>query len=242
MRAKRQNRVSEVNDLNNRQLTSKRLLLRPLDISDFMQWSEVRTTNRDWLVVWEPTRDPRNQDPSTHLGSFKNRCVIWERESELGKGYQFGIFLPVDSEGSESGSRSGNGSESGNRAKKEKFIGEINMTAIYRGVSQSCSLGYWIDESHAGNSYMPESVVALCKFAFDVLNLHRVQISIVPRNKSSLRVVEKLGFRKEGLSERYLEINGTWEDHYIFAITSEEWLERKDELCAKWLSEDAAGL
>ncbi len=211
-----------------RLLKSKRLVLSPLQYDDFEKWSEVRTTNRRWLVPWEPTRMNQSLDPDVDQKSFRNRCEMWRRESSNGRAYQFGIFLKESLEEQDF---------SPSNVQHGDFIGEVNITAIYRGVSQSCALGYWMDERHAGNSYMPEAVVAACNFAFEGLQLHRVQIAIVPRNAPSLRVVEKLGLRKEGLSERYLEINGNWEDHYIFAITFEEWLERKEEFVKAWLSD-----
>ena len=74
------------------------------------------------------------------------------------------------------------------------------------------------------------------RFAFEELRLHRLQVAIVPRNSSSLRVVEKLGLRYEGLAERYVEINGVWEDHRRFAITGEEWRERAPDLIAEWIA------
>ena len=77
--------------------------------------------------------------------------------------------------------------------------------------------------------------MALCRYAFEDLHLHRLQISIIPRNRSSHRVVEKLGIRSEGVALRYLEINGAWEDHVRYAITSEEWEERGKELVRDWL-------
>ena len=77
--------------------------------------------------------------------------------------------------------------------------------------------------------------MVVCKFAFEQLGLHRLQISIIPRNKASRRVMEKLQYREEGVAQRYLEINGAWEDHVRYAITSEEWEERRDELSAAWL-------
>ena len=73
------------------------------------------------------------------------------------------------------------------------------------------------------------------KFAFEEVLLHRLQVSIVPRNRSSRRVVEKLDLRCEGLAERYLEINGVWEDHLRYAITFEEWEMRKNEMTSDWL-------
>jgi ribosomal-protein-alanine N-acetyltransferase len=77
--------------------------------------------------------------------------------------------------------------------------------------------------------------VVLARFAFDDLRLHRLQISIIPRNSASRRVVEKLKIREEGVAERYLEINGAWEDHVRYAMTSEEWQERRDELLMDWI-------
>ena len=77
--------------------------------------------------------------------------------------------------------------------------------------------------------------MCVCRSAFEELGLHRVQISIIPRNTASRRVVEKLGIRDEGIAERYLEINGVWEDHIRYAITAEEWDERGDALVKEWL-------
>jgi ribosomal-protein-alanine N-acetyltransferase len=82
---------------------------------------------------------------------------------------------------------------------------------------------------------MPESLVVLARYAFGDLRLHRLQVAIIPRNARSRRVVDKLGLRNEGIAERYLEINGVWEDHVRYAITSEEWAVRRDELVADWL-------
>jgi ribosomal-protein-alanine N-acetyltransferase len=82
---------------------------------------------------------------------------------------------------------------------------------------------------------MPESVAVVTRFAFDDLRLHRLQIAIIPRNRNSRRVMEKLRYREEGVALRYLEINGVWEDHVRYAITAEEWDERRAELTATWL-------
>ena len=75
----------------------------------------------------------------------------------------------------------------------------------------------------------------MCRFAFEDLGLHRVQIAIIPRNAASRRVVEKLGIRDEGIAVRYLEINGVWEDHVRYAITAEEWAERREGYVKEWL-------
>lgn len=173
-------------------------------------WQEVRRRNRAWLTKWEPSRPLGAPDVVEDRGAFALRCHAREREWQLGSGYGFAVFV------------------NGNVA------GEINLNSVQRGAFQCAYLGYWIDEARAGQSYTPEGVLLVVRFAIEQLGLHRVQISIVPRNSASRRVVEKLGLRSEGLAVRYLEINGTWEDHIRFAITSEEWSERKAELEAEW--------
>jgi ribosomal-protein-alanine N-acetyltransferase len=116
------------------------------------------------------------------------------------------------------------------------FAGEINLNNVMRGALQTGTIGYWIDRARAGNAYVAESVVVLMKFAFEELHLHRLEICIIPRNENSLRVMEKLGIRDEGVAQRFLEINGVWEDHVRFGITIEEWDERRGEFTATWLN------
>ena len=192
-------------------LHGRRVLLRPLTLHDFDAWREVRRRCHDWLTKWEPRRIPGQPDTVEDRHAFSARCSVRMREIQLGTGYGFGIFV----DGS--------------------FAGEININSIHRGAHQSAYIGYWIDEQLAGQGYMPEAVVTVLRFAFEELALHRVQISIIPRNTASRRVVEKLDLRDEGLAQRYLEINGTWEDHIRYAITSEEWHERREELLRDWI-------
>jgi len=192
-------------------LFGRRVMLRPLVVSDFPAWREVRRRNVDWLTKWEAQRVPGQPDVVEDRDAFAVRCSARQRERQLGTGYGFGIF--VDGE----------------------FAGEINLTAVQRGPFQNAYVGYWIDEKQAGNGYMPESLVVLARFAFEELHLHRIQISIIPRNAPSRRVVEKLGIRDEGIAQRYLEINGVWEDHVRYAITAEEWEERREELLRRWV-------
>jgi ribosomal-protein-alanine N-acetyltransferase len=179
--------------------------------SDFEQWQEVRRANVEWLTRWEPRRLPGQPDPVEDRDAFAVRCSARHRERQLGTGYGFGVFV-------------------GGR-----FAGEINVSAVQRGPFQSAYVGYWIDNRHAGQGYVPEGLVALFQHAFETLRLHRLQIAIIPRNKASRRVVEKLGLREEGIAARYLEINGVWEDHVRYAMTTEEWSRRRDELLAAWI-------
>ncbi|MGH9166114.1 MAG: GNAT family N-acetyltransferase, partial [Acidimicrobiales bacterium] len=147
--------------------------------------------------------------------AFASRCGARDRERHLGTGYGFGIF--VDG----------------------RFGGEINLNGIQRGAFQNAYVGYWIDQALAGHSYTPEAAVVTLRFAFDDLELHRLQVAIIPRNEASRRVVAKLGLRAEGVAERYLEINGCWEDHVRYAITAEEWQKRRSDYLQRWIDDPA---
>ncbi|MGV3759450.1 MAG: GNAT family N-acetyltransferase [Actinomycetota bacterium] len=192
-------------------LIGRRVVLRPLVTEDFRAWQEVRRRNADWLLRWEPLRQPGAPDPVESRDAFAVRCGARQRERQLGTGYGYGIFIDGH------------------------FAGEINLSIVQRGPFQSAYLGYWIDEARAGQGYMPEAVVVVLRSAFEDLRLHRVQISIIPRNQPSRRVVEKLAIRDEGVALRYLEINGVWEDHVRYAVTAEEWEERREELLRAWV-------
>lgn len=192
------------------ELVGRRLSLRTLTEADYDAWFEVRSRCRAWLVPWEP-RPKGAPLPAEDRGSFSARCAIRERERQLGTGFGFGIFV-------------------GGR-----FVGEITLSSIQRGPFQSGFIGYWIDEAMAGQGYVPEAAVMVLHFAFEALGLHRVEISIIPRNAASLRVVQKLALRMEGVAERFLEIDGVWEDHARFAMTAEEWEARQRELLWTWL-------
>jgi ribosomal-protein-alanine N-acetyltransferase len=116
-----------------------------------------------------------------------------------------------------------------------RFAGEVTLSSILRGPFQNGSIGYWIDKDAAGEGLIPESVVVVLQFAFETLRLHRIEVAIIPRNSASRRVVEKLGLRNEGVALGFLEINGEWEDHVRYAMTSEEWIVRGQELRDAWL-------
>lgn len=193
-------------------LYGKRVMLRPLAPSDFSSWREVRLRNEDWLVPWEPLRQPNLPDPTRDRAAFETRCTARERERASDHAYPFGVFVD------------------------QQLAGEVNLNNVTRGALQCATVGYWIDQARAGNGYIAEAVAVITQFAFEQLHLHRLEICIVPRNINSRRVVEKLNFRCEGIAERYLEIAGTWEDHVRYAITIEEWQRRRDELMAGWIT------
>ena len=191
-------------------LHGRRVVLRTMTENDYEGWLEVRARCHEWLLKWEP-RSVHSSHLAEDQRSFVSRCAIRERERQMGTGYGFGIFF------------------------EGRFVGEITLSSIQRGPLQSAYIGYWIDEAVAGRGLMPEAVVTMMQYAFESLRLHRIEINIIPRNAASRRVVEKLGLRFEGIAERYLEIDGAWEDHARYAITAEEWNDRAPELVADWL-------
>ena len=192
------------------ELPGWRVRLATLVEGDYEAWHTVRSRCRSWLVPWEP-RSKGAPLAAEDVASFVARCGMRERERQLGSGFGFGIF----SDG--------------------RFCGEITLSSIQRGPFQNGSIGYWIDEEMAGAGLIPEAVVVVLQFAFETLRLHRVEVAIIPRNVASRRVVEKLGLRNEGVALGYLEINGEWEDHVRYAMTTEEWTARGPELRATWL-------
>jgi ribosomal-protein-alanine N-acetyltransferase len=109
------------------------------------------------------------------------------------------------------------------REDERRVVGRIALGGVLRGAFQNAYLGYWIDQQQQGRGLTTEAVCATTAFAFSAAGLHRVQAAVMPRNGASLRVLEKVGYRREGVAERYLCIAGRWEDHMLYAITAEEW-------------------
>lgn len=197
-----------------RTIAGPRVVLRPLKASDFKAWSTVRQRSRDWLEPWEPLPDPGIPDAAHDLEAFRARCGAWERQRHFDSAYGFGIFLHDGT-----------------------FVGEVSLGSVQRGPFQSAFAGYWVDEAMAGQGLVPEGMVLLLRYAFEDLGLHRVEVAIVPRNRASRRVAEKLGLREEGVALGFLQIRGVWEDHVRYAITAEEWADRGAELGERFLGE-----
>jgi [ribosomal protein S5]-alanine N-acetyltransferase len=195
------------------ELVGARVLLRPLRVDDWDGWRDVRRRSRDWLEVWEPRPEPGATDPVADREAFRARCGAWDRQRHFDSAYGFGLFL-----------RDG------------RFAGEVSLGSVARGPFQSAFVGYWIDEALAGQGYVPEGVVLILRYAFETLQLHRLEAAIVPRNAPSRRVVEKLGLREEGTALRFLQIQGVYEDHVRYAITADEWDARRAELTDGFLT------
>ncbi len=177
--------------------------LRPPVMSDYGAWAQIRTRSREHLAKWEP-QWPRNELTRT---AFKRRLRHYNREAREDQGYAFIIIDEVTNE----------------------LCGGITLTNVRRGVTQAASLGYWLGVDKTGQGLMTRAVRTLIPFSFEELRLHRIEAACMPDNLASIRVLERCGFKREGLARKYLKINGAWRDHLLFAMiiedfTTGEWL------------------
>jgi [ribosomal protein S5]-alanine N-acetyltransferase len=170
------------------------VILRPMHGRDRRQWESLRAENAEWLKPWEAT------SPEPLASGMAHRQLVrhFDREATEGRLQPF----VIETEG--------------------RLVGQMHLFGISWGSLRSASAGYWVAESVAGQGIVPFALAAACDHAFLVLGLHRVEVNIRPTNAASLRVVEKLGFREEGLRLNYLHIDGQWRDHRSFAMTSED--------------------
>lgn len=162
----------------------------------------MRIRNQSWLLPWDNTT-PVNEDRLTHY-NFASLLRSMNRDARAGISLPWGIAKELSVGG------------------ETILIGQLAVSSIFYGSLRSAAIGYWIDESHAGRGLTPRAVAMAIDYCFGELNLHRIEINILPENASSIRVVEKLGFRDEGIRKNYLHINGRWRDHRSYAMTVEE--------------------
>jgi ribosomal-protein-alanine N-acetyltransferase len=175
-------------------LTEGSIVLRPLRQRDSRDWRTVRARNAEWLRPWEATSpDPATDAPPTYSAMVRRL----RNEAREGRTMPFVITFG------------------------DRLVGQLTVGGISWGSLRSVNIGYWVDQRVAGRGIMPTAVAMATDHCFDI-GLHRVEINIRPENLASRRVVEKLGFRSEGLRPRYLHIDGDWRDHLSFALTAEE--------------------
>lgn len=172
------------------------VILRAPAMADYFAWSELRGASRDFLKPWEPIW------PADDLSrpAFRRRLRRYQREINEATGYPFLVF----------------------RAEDLSLVGGLTLSHVVRGVTQSCSLGYWMGKPFAGRGLMTAAVRAVIPFVFDTLKLHRLEAACLPHNAASIRLLEKAGFTREGYARRYLNIDGRWQDHLLFAIVSDD--------------------
>lgn len=168
------------------------IVLRPLRQSDARRWREVRRRNADWLGEWEATLPPEASQEGDAIPTFGMMVRRLRREAKEGRALPWAL------------------------AYQGGLVGQVTVGGISWGSLRAAYIGYWIDREVAGRGIMPTAVAVACDHCFDVLGLHRIEINVRPENAASLRVVEKLGLRREGERAQYLHINGEWRDHITF--------------------------
>ena len=174
-------------------LTHGDVKLRIAKMRDSKALEKIILGNREWLRPWEATNPGA---PNSFDIKAQLRGLIRQLDD------QSGIPFVIEVQG--------------------VIQGQLNVANIMYGSVSSAVLGYWVSPEVAGRGVTPTSVALVTDYLMSQMGLHRVEIDIRPENKASLRVIEKLGFRYEGLKQRYIHINGDWRDHYVFAITKEE--------------------
>lgn len=165
--------------------------LRPPEMRDFEAWAGLRERSRAFLIPWEPTW------PGDDLtrASFRRRLRRHHQEMESDEAYAFFVFRDDDI-----------------------LLGGLTLGQVKRGVVQAATLGYWIGAPYAGKGFMSRAVRAALGFAFTNLRLHRVEATCLPHNEASIRLLERIGFTREGFARAYLRINGLWQDHLLYAV------------------------
>jgi ribosomal-protein-alanine N-acetyltransferase len=168
--------------------------LRPLRHRDEGVWHDLRARNVGWLQRWEATAPDGTGAPMR----FSQLVRHYRAEGRAGRMLPW--VITVD----------------------DQLVGQLTVGSIQWGSLRCAQMGYWIGQEYAGRGTVPTAVAMATDYCLGTLGLHRIEINIRPENVASLRVVEKLGFRDEGLRLKYLHIDGAWRDHRIYAITVEE--------------------
>jgi ribosomal-protein-alanine N-acetyltransferase len=172
------------------------VFLRYPEMSDYAAWAALRSESREFLAPWEPVWAADELSRS----AFRRRIRRYQREIRGDLAYPFFVFRKADS----------------------VLMGGCTLSNVRRGVTQSAALGYWIGERYARHGHMYAALSAMLPFVFHVLALHRLEAACIPENEASRALLRKVGFREEGRARRYLQINGEWRDHVLFALLEDD--------------------
>ncbi|TDT75262.1 ribosomal-protein-alanine N-acetyltransferase [Litoreibacter halocynthiae] len=172
-------------------IETERMTLRLPAHGDYREWAALRSSSIEFLTPWEPSW------ASDHLTrkSFTNR-VYWAQRS-VNNGNAIPVFLE--------------------RREDKTLLGAITLDNIRRGPAQAGTFGYWMGQHYARHGYMQEAILGLVHYAFTTLDLSRIEAACLPENTASRGVLEKSGFKYEGVAQSYLQINGRWRNHVLFA-------------------------
>jgi ribosomal-protein-alanine N-acetyltransferase len=172
------------------------IILRAPEMDHYDEWAALRARSRSFLEPWEPVWAA---DELTR-GSFRARMRRYARDVRSDNSYPFFIFRRSDG----------------------ALVGGLTLGQVRRGVSQTAALGYWMGQPYAGQGLMTEAVRTVAPLAFGTLGLHRIEAACLPENAASIRLLEKVGFRREGEARAYLCIAGAWRDHVLFALLASD--------------------
>jgi [ribosomal protein S5]-alanine N-acetyltransferase len=193
-------RVSTVPpNVSTEQLRGRLVTIRPFASEDAQALLDLRLRNDEFFRPFEPSSVVVPATLAEQQTRLEGERTDWAGD----RGYVFGIF----------------------RSSDDLLVGRIALSNIARGAWQNGILGYFVDREHIRRGYATEAARLALRFAFDSAGLHRVMAGVMPRNEASIKVLRAAGFRHESTALKYLEIQGTWEDHEIFAITREDWAE-----------------
>jgi ribosomal-protein-alanine N-acetyltransferase len=172
-------------------IETERMTLRLPQHGDFRAWTTLRDQSAPFLTPWEPVW------AADHLSrkAFTNR-IYWANRS-TSQGTALPLLLI--------------------RREDTALLGAITLDNIRRGPSQAGTLGYWIGQAHARQGYMREAILSVVHHAFTVMDLSRVEAACLPENTASRGVLEKCGFKYEGVAQSYLQIAGRWRNHVLYA-------------------------
>ncbi len=171
--------------------------LRGVRLRDGASWSRLRLRDEEYLRVWEPEAEGTWAERFTTM-AWPVMCGGLRATARRGQALPFAIVL--------------NG----------RFAGQLTLGNVVRGSLRSAWVGYWVEAQAAGGGVATGAVALAVDHAFGPVGLHRVEATVRPENAASLRVLAKLGFRDEGLLQRYLEVDGAWRDHRLLALTRDE--------------------
>ena len=172
-------------------IETERMTLRLPTHDDWRQWTEVRAASEGFLKPWEPVWS----DQHLSRRNFSGR-VYWAKRAEAS-----GTALPLVMV----------------RREDQRVVGSITLDNIRRGPAQAGTLGYWVGEAFARQGYMREAILGLVHHAFTRLDLSRIEAACLPENLASRGVLEKTGFKYEGVAQAYLQINGRWRNHVLYS-------------------------
>ena len=173
------------------------MTLRGVRMRDGRAWSALRIKNQATLMPWEPTGEGDWNDRH-HVTAWPALLSVLRREAKSGS--MIPLAIEVDGE----------------------FVGQLTIGNIQRGALRNAWVGYWIDAGRTNNGVVTAAVALAVDHCFGPVGLHRVEATVQPSNEASKAVLRKVGFRREGLLERYMDVDRGWRDHLLFALTVEE--------------------